>query len=89
MFLKNKNKIKITLVTAVTVVTVVKIKLRNLSKKSSFFLSTFGKSNLTHLTTNVMFSGQRFAILAMWRGCVMLLPTVTSGTTVKSVTIVT
>ena len=34
-----------------------------------FFLnliSTFGKSNLTHLTTDVMFSGQRFAILAMF-----------------------
>ena len=33
-------------------------------KKNS--LRTFGKSNLTHLTTNVMFSGQRFAILAMF-----------------------
>ena len=42
----------------------------------------FGKSNLTHLTTDVMFSGQRFAIIAMffiegvawfcvWRGCVI------------------
>ena len=32
---------------------------------------SFGKSNLTHLTTNVMFSGQCFAIFAMflWRGC--------------------
>ena len=29
-------------------------------------LSTFGNSNLTHLTTNVIFSGQRFAILAMF-----------------------
>ena len=29
------------------------------------FLSTFRKSNLTYLTTDVMFSGQRFAILAM------------------------
>ena len=28
--------------------------------------STFGKSNFTHLTTNVMFLGQRFAILAMF-----------------------
>ena len=32
-------------------------------KKSSmlffYFVSTFGKSNLTHLTTDVMFSGQR------------------------------
>ena len=27
------------------------------------FISTFGKTNLIHLTTNVMFSGQRFAIL--------------------------
>ena len=31
-----------------------------------YFLSTFGKSNLTHLKTDVMFSGQRFAILAMF-----------------------
>ena len=31
-----------------------------------YFLSTFGKNNLTHLTTNVMFSGQCFAILAMF-----------------------
>ena len=30
-----------------------------------YFLSILGKSNLTHLTTNVMFS-QRFAILAMF-----------------------
>ena len=29
-------------------------------------LNIFGKSNLTHLTTDVMFSGQRFAILAMF-----------------------
>ena len=37
------------------------------------FLSTCGKSNLTYLTPNVMFSGQRFAILAMflWRGCMI------------------
>ena len=35
---------------------------------SSYFLSTFGKSNLTHLKTDVMFSGQRFAILAMFLG---------------------
>ena len=27
------------------------------------FISTFGKTNLIHLTTNVMFSGQLFAIL--------------------------
>ena len=30
------------------------------------FHSTFGKGNLAHLTTNVMSSGQRFAILAMF-----------------------
>ena len=30
-------------------------------------LSTFGKRNLTHLKTNVMLSGQRFAILAMFK----------------------
>ena len=33
---------------------------------AKYFLSTFGKSNLTHLTTDVMFSGQHFAILAMF-----------------------
>ena len=40
--------------------------------KKGYFLSTFGKSYLTQLTTNVMFSGQRFAILAMFflRDCV-------------------
>ena len=34
----------------------------------SFFysLNIFGKSNLTHLTTDVIFSGQSFAILAMF-----------------------
>jgi hypothetical protein len=31
-----------------------------------YSLSFFGKSNLTHLTTDVIFSGQRFAILAMF-----------------------
>ena len=31
-----------------------------------YFPSTLGESNLTHLTTYVMFSGQRFAILAMF-----------------------
>ena len=33
----------------------------NICKK--YFLSAFGRSNLTYLTTDVMFSGQRFAIL--------------------------
>ena len=33
-----------------------------------YFLSTFGKSNLTHLTKDVLFSGQRFAILAKFFG---------------------
>ena len=69
------------IVTAVIVVTVVRTimqplhkKYRNLSLKKNF-LSTFRKSNLTHLTTNGMFSGQRFAIFAkqIWlRGCVIL-----------------
>ena len=35
-------------------------------KKISSFFSTFWKSNLTHMTTDVIFSGQRFAILAMF-----------------------
>ena len=34
-----------------------------------YFLITFGKKYLTHLTTNVMFSGQRFAILARFFSC--------------------
>ena len=34
--------------------------------KKNYFLSSFGKSNLIHLTNNVMFPGQRFAILAMF-----------------------
>ena len=54
--------------TAVTVVIVLK-KLPTSQKKQQkklFFLSIFGKSNLTHLTTDVMFSGQRFAIIAMF-----------------------
>ena len=39
-----------------------------ISKKKMFFLLliTFEKSNITHLTSDVMFSGQRFAILAMF-----------------------
>ena len=31
-----------------------------------YFLSTFVKSNLTHLTTDMMLSGQHFATLAMF-----------------------
>ena len=51
---------KVLVVTAVTVVTEVR-KIAHPLKKNPF-----GKSNLIHLTTNVMFSGQRFAILAMF-----------------------
>ena len=38
-------------------------------------LSSFGNSNLTHLTIGVMFSGQCFATVAIffWRGCVTFL----------------
>ena len=32
----------------------------------------FGKSNLTHLTNDAMFSGQHFAILAMFLGALGL-----------------
>ena len=38
-------------------------------KKNKYFFSCFGKSYLTHLATDVMFSGQRFAILAMFINC--------------------
>ena len=38
----------------------------NLQVFKIHILSFFGKSNSTHLTTDVMFSGQRFAILAMF-----------------------
>ena len=34
--------------------------------KNIYFLSTFANSNSTHLTTDVMFSGQHFSILAMF-----------------------
>ena len=34
--------------------------------------NTFRKSNLTHWTTDVMFSGQRFVILAMFSYCFLL-----------------
>ena len=39
-----------------------------------YFLSIFGKNSLTHLTANVMFSKQRFAILTvfLWRGCMIV-----------------
>ena len=53
--------IVITTVTTATVVTTVKQ-----IKNQVYFLSSFEKSNLTNLTTDVMFSGQRFAILAMF-----------------------
>ena len=36
------------------------------------FHSTFGKRNFTHLTTDVMLSGQRFAILAMFIGAQLI-----------------
>ena len=51
----------LTTVPTVTAVTTIK------KEKKVYFLSTFRKSNLRHLTTNEMFSGQRFAILAMLR----------------------
>ena len=37
--------------------------------------NTFGNSNLTHLTTDVMFSGQHFAILVifLWGGYMIFL----------------
>ena len=55
-----------------TAVTVARTIMQSLHKKILqllffYFLSTFGKRNLTHLTTDVLFSGQRFAILAMFR----------------------
>ena len=36
------------------------------TKKKVYLLISFAKSNLTQLTTDVMFSGQRFAIIAMF-----------------------
>ena len=53
----------LTTVTTVTAVTTV----------TSFlnFLSIFGKSNLTHMTIDVMFSGQRFAILTMFQQTIL------------------
>ena len=49
-----------TTVTTVTDVTTVK------QQKKVYLLSTFGKSNFTHLTTDVMFAGQDLAILVMF-----------------------
>ena len=61
---------KKSVVTAVTVVTVVKNSLEPLRKKIMqpffYFIIFFGKCNLKHSTTNVMFSGQPFAILAIF-----------------------
>ena len=67
----NEKVLKNTVVTAVTVVTVVRKITQPLNKKIMqplffYFLIFFEKCNLTHLTTDVMFSGQRFAILAMY-----------------------
>ena len=53
-----KYKKKVTVVTTVTVVRVV--------KKNCATSQYFIKSNLTHLTTDVMLSGQRFAIFALF-----------------------
>ena len=39
-------------------------------KNKVYLLGTFIKINLTHFTTDVMFSGQRFAILSQKHGCV-------------------
>ena len=50
---KSTEKVK-----KITIVTAVKV--------FFYFLSTFWKWNLTHLTTDVMFSGRRFAIIAMF-----------------------
>ena len=57
----------LTTVPTLTSVTIIK------KEKKVYFLRTFRKSNLTHWTTNEMFSGQRFAILAMFllRDCVI------------------
>ena len=38
------------------------------NKIEKYLHSTFGNSNFTHLTTDVMFSGQRFPILAIFSG---------------------
>ena len=50
----------LTTVSSVTAVTTVK----------KYFLSTLGKINLTNMTTDVMFSGQGFAIVAMF-SCIL------------------
>ena len=39
----------------------------------NILFSTFGKRNLTHVTTDMMFSGQRFAIVAMFLSLLPLL----------------
>jgi hypothetical protein len=53
-------------IVTVVIVTVVIVTVVIVTVLNFYFLITFGKSNLTHLTTDVMFSGQRFAIFAMF-----------------------
>ena len=65
MFCFRGCRIFLTIVTTVTVVTTV-FSSFFLLQKNIYFLSTFVKSNLTHLTPNVMFSGLCFVILAMF-----------------------
>ena len=99
--LSKSTKKVVTVVTTVTVVTVVRKITQPHHKKNltTFFfiiifnfLSYFGKGNLTHLTTDVMFSGQRFAILAMFltkcekKNLVTTVITVSTVTTVTTVT---
>ena len=70
LFKSVKKVQKNTIVTAMTVVTVVRKITQTLHKKilQPLFLLChfFGKCNSTHLTINVMFSGRRFVILAMF-----------------------
>ena len=50
-------------------------------KKKPFFLyffSTFGMSNLTHLTTDVMYSGQRLVIL-VFQKTILIMTLIFSG----------
>ena len=58
--------IVVTVVTVVTLVTVMSSEKTHTTSHFFYLLITLGKRNLTHLTADVMFSGQLFVILAIF-----------------------
>ena len=66
MLFQNTKKKHFVTVAVWTVARKVTQPLKKFKKIKINFFSSFRKSNLTNLTTDVIFSGQRFAILAMF-----------------------